>query len=83
MGLLQDIRQRHVESYFRTLRESEVDLKQLSSPEYCGQVVRAAVIAGIVTDIKDVGEMVPKEVIEMSVAVNDLIAEAIDFKKKA
>lgn len=80
--MITDIRQRHVEAFFRLMRESGVDAKEVSAPEYAGLVVRSAQSAGIVDDNTDVGEMLPADVILIAREVNGVISDALDFKKK-
>ncbi len=71
-----ELKQRHVEAFFKAMRTAGVNAGDMSAPEYTGAVVRAAQAAEIVS-VADVGEMAPRDVIRLAREVNDAIAEAL------
>lgn len=80
--MIDDLRQRHVETFFRLMRESGVEAGQVSAPEYTGLVVRSAQTAGIIEEGEDVGDMFPADVVRMASEVNKAISDALTVKKK-
>lgn len=76
--MIEVLLQRHIEAFFKAYREHGGDVDNISSPERAGQVVRAASDAGIVELKQDAGEMLPREIVELSAAVNTMIAEALE-----
>lgn len=77
MEIKKDLRQRDIDAYFPELRGMSTE--EYSSPERAGQIVRAALKAGILTGaaVKDVDDLVPGFVIKWATKVNDAVAEAL------
>jgi hypothetical protein len=73
-----ELKQRHVEAFFKAMRLAGINSGDMSAPEYAGAVVRAAASAGMLDapDI-DVGEMLPREVVKLAREVNNAITEAL------
>ncbi len=77
--VIDDIRQKHVEAFFRTMRERGVKTDEYFVPEYHGEVVRAAAAAGLLTKPLEgsVEEWVPWLVRKVAQEINKRISEAL------
>ena len=77
--LLDDLRQRHVEAFFRAARDLQGGELNVSSPEYTGITVRAAARAGLLSGVNegDVDDMRPAAVRVLAAGINDHISEAL------
>ena len=77
-----ELKQRHVEAFFKHMRALNPDGKVVTGPEQAGVIVRAAAHSGILSIREDaVDEMAPGEVVRLASDVNKLIAEALDIPK--
>lgn len=77
----ENLKQRHVEAFFKHLRALGAD-GDMTSPERAGVIVRAAAHSGILSIQEDtVADMAPAEVVETAGAVNKLLAEALEVPK--
>lgn len=77
------IRQRHVEEFYKRVRELQGGDVRISSPEFVGVVVRASSTAGIIGGIDEdgIGELTPADVIRLSELVQNTLTEASGVTK--
>lgn len=73
-----DLRQRHIEEFFRAIREIRGENIDLSAPEYNGIVVRAGVRLDWMVDVteEEIADMHPAGVTWAAGIINDAIAQA-------
>jgi len=72
-----DLRQRHIEEFFKNLRELQGGQIRLSSPELVGCTVRSAIMCGWLEGLplKDVDEMLPGKATWLSGKIQDILAK--------
>jgi hypothetical protein len=68
--------QKHIEAFFKKIREGGVDLDAISAPEYAGACVRAAVELDWIEPLFNVDESEPKKVVWINGEIQKFIAEA-------
>lgn len=80
--LIDELLQRHVEAYFIALRDVSGDNSlDLSTPERCGNWVRAGCRSGILNSIneEDVGNMKPAAVLWLAGKLDDHVASVMEI----
>ncbi len=75
---LPDLTQRMVEDYFKALRERTVEAKEISSPEFAGDVVRTAAALEWLDGLGEVGDLKPSVTVWLSGKINDHVVEALE-----
>ena len=70
--------QKHLEAYFREMREEGVDIMNVSVPEYSGGCVRAAIKLKYITPVFDVDESPPNKVQWINRQWQEYLAESLN-----